>query len=172
MLHLRCTNAVQKAFSIKSSDLENELLDEAIWGSWYVNILDIGRKKSLIFVSEKTLMSFVHVGVKKSECTKEKLPFIFYDGLFRLVQMMGLSANEISKVMDSHHSWSYAKTDSRSMLGNMNELVSHYQYFLHPESDEISDHELFEFMSTIIMKNIDYRKPIDVAISIVRSAAT
>lgn len=136
MLTLKCTKIVQDLVGLKPSGLIAEQETSGMFGAWYVNQFGVDRKKAVIFMSKTTLVSFVYVGVKKkADRTKEKFPFIFLDGLFRFLRLEDFSPEEISLVMDDCHSWQYAKTSSKPVLGNMNELVWHYQHVLGPEGE-------------------------------------
>ncbi|EOK5742736.1 hypothetical protein ACM6WG_004276, partial [Vibrio vulnificus] len=65
MYQLRCTKKVQDALGLKPADL-TEVQDENFTiGNWYVNLFTADRRKCLVFMEEKTLMSFVLVGYRK-----------------------------------------------------------------------------------------------------------
>jgi hypothetical protein len=48
-------------------------------------------------------------------------------GLEQLLQMKGLPISAIDKAFEHYGAGLYAKTDSRSDLGSLNDLVNHYQ---------------------------------------------
>jgi len=52
---------------------------KSLMGDWYINIFKIGRYKTLIFVNERTLFSFVRLQVKKKDI--QNILQVFIDGL-------------------------------------------------------------------------------------------
>jgi len=70
MLQFRCTAKVQKELSIKPSELVDAKESNTLLGDWYINLFTVDRRKTYIFVNEKTLLSFILVGVKKSNAKK------------------------------------------------------------------------------------------------------
>ena len=65
MLQFRCTAKVQKELGFKPKDLDEVNEENTMLGSWYVNISTIDRRKTFIFVNERTLLSFIFVRYKK-----------------------------------------------------------------------------------------------------------
>lgn len=170
MLTLKCTKAVQALAGLKPSELAES--KPAILGAWYVNQFDLGRRKALIFMSESTLVSFVHVGARKPDCTKSKLPFIFLDGLFRFLRLEQFHPEEISLVMDDCHTWQFAKTDSKKSIGNMNELVWQYRCYLGEDYGGESLDEIHAKANRIPQSNLEFRNAVEAARVAVSFAAT
>mgnify|MGYP003345109450 CR=1 FL=1 len=54
-------------------------------------------------------------------------------GLEQLLQMKGLPASAIDQAFNHYDAGLYAKTDSRSDLGSLNDLVNHYQWRVESE---------------------------------------
>ena len=65
MFQLRCTGKVLKGLGIKPNQLNNIKKPDSILGNWYVNITTINRRKILLFVNERTLLSFIIFGLKR-----------------------------------------------------------------------------------------------------------
>jgi hypothetical protein len=86
----------------------------------------VDRRKTLIFMNERTLLSFIIVGAKKSNCSDLRRPFL--DGLEQLLLLEEIPVADIERVIKEYASIGYAKTDSRSTIGNMNDLVYLYKY--------------------------------------------
>jgi hypothetical protein len=128
MLQLRCTAKVQHELGIKPNELAEARVGDSLLGNWCVNLFTVDRRKTLIFVNEKTLLSFVIFGVKKSNV--KKTPEIFLRGLDQLLTIEGIDLSDINKVFKGYDAYEFTKTTSRSLLGNMNDLVDLYRHYI------------------------------------------
>lgn len=93
---------------------------------WYVNMFTVDRRKTLIFMNEQTLLSFISFGIKKSNCSH--LDIILRRGIEQLLQMEAVPDPQIDALLREYFTVRYAKTDSRSALGSMNDLIFLYKY--------------------------------------------
>lgn len=128
MLQLRCTAKVQKALGIKPGDLAEPTKGDSLLGNWYINLFTVDRRKTLIFVNEKTLLSFIIFGIKKSNI--KNTPETFLRGLDQLLTIEGFTPRDIDKVFRDYEAYQFTKTVSRSVLGNMNDLVDLYKHYI------------------------------------------
>ncbi len=80
-------------------------------------------------MSETTLLSFVLLQ-GKTAVTTETLPTMMLAGLTQLLQMRGISEDAIERAMVHYHDGLFARTDSRSDLGSLNDLVQRYQWMI------------------------------------------
>ena len=126
MLQLRITAKVQKELGVKPADLVEAKPGRSLLGNWYINLFVLDRRKTFIFVNEKTLLSFVLFGVKKSNV--KKTPDLFLNGLDQLLTIEGFKINQINKVFEGYESYEFTKTMSKSVIGNMNDLADLYRH--------------------------------------------
>ena len=126
MLQIRCTTKVQKELGIKKSELEEAIHSDSLLGNWYLNLFTVDRRKTFIFVNEKTLLSFVIFGIKKSNV--KKAPEMLIRGLDQLLTIEGIESSKIDKVLEGYSSYQLTKTTSKSVIGNMNDLVALYKH--------------------------------------------
>jgi len=130
MLFLKCTASVQKVIGLRKENLADGGGDTgAALGNWYVNQFEADNRSIFIFMSESTLLSFVLFKGKKP-ITVESLPNMLLAGLQQLLEMRGLPKSAITKALADYEVGFYAKTDSRSALGSLNELVHFYRYMI------------------------------------------
>lgn len=128
MLTFKCTKKVQNYLSISPAELTGtEINNESLLGDWYVNLLVIDRRKCLMFMNERTLLSFISIGFKKSKGLKHDIHEVFIHHLFNLYTLLGLPLEGLNRVMDDYCEYGYSKTASRKLLGNMNDLAKLYQ---------------------------------------------
>lgn len=126
MLQFRCTAKAQKALGLKSNDLVEPDAGGSLLGNWYINLFTVDRRKTFVFVNEKTLLSFVIFGVKKSNI--KNTPEIFLRGLDQLLALEGIGLDKINQVFSGYDSYEFTKTTSRSLIGNMNDLMDLYKH--------------------------------------------
>lgn len=161
MIQFRCTNKVQTQLGIKPNELSDIKEPDSTLGNWYVNLTTIDRRKTFLFVNERTLLSFILYGVKKSHTPE--IHEIFLKALTQLLTIEKIGLKKINKIHKEYFDLEFTKTDSRKVLGNMNEIMDHYKYYIYSEGG-------LEYcnLSTIIQKinrtpqrNIDWKYSID-----------
>jgi hypothetical protein len=128
MLQLRCTAKVIRELGLRSGQLAMPAQGESKLGNWYLNLFTVDRRKTFVFVNERTLLSFIVFGVKKSNI--DKTPEIFLNGLDHLLVLERLEPGEINRVFKGYESLEFTKTNSRKVLGNMNDLIDMYRYHI------------------------------------------
>lgn len=125
MFQLRCTGKVIKTLGLKSDDLLEVTRSDSVLGDWYINEFFLDRRKTFIFMNEKTLLSFVLYGMKKNNLKHFPAPFI--KGLDQLLSLEGFDQQAIESVFIGYDKMQYTKTASKSVLGNLNDLVHLYK---------------------------------------------
>jgi hypothetical protein len=124
VLQLRCTQKVRDQFGIQAKSLASPKESDAALGNWYVNLVTISRRKTLIFMSERTLLSFLLFGVRKK--SKVNLAELFVRGLVQLLEMEGFTESQIHKAIGTGGELQYSKATNRKALGNLNDLQQLY----------------------------------------------
>lgn len=130
MLTLKCTRKVQDSLKLKPSDLAEPVKSEEGFGAWYVNQFYVDRRKCLVFMNEKTLLSFFLFGMKKSNTRKETFPELCLNGIFQLMKIEGFSVESIDVLLESTRECRYMKTTDRKALGNVNDLMFLYEHMI------------------------------------------
>jgi hypothetical protein len=129
MLYLKCTAEVQKALGLRKENLIKAGETDAPLGNWYINRFDADGRHIYIFMSEPTLLSFILFQGQKP-VTPQRLPNMMLAGLQQLLEMRGLPSAAVGRAVTPYEAGLYAKTDSRSSLGCLNELVHAYRYMI------------------------------------------
>jgi hypothetical protein len=169
MLQFRCTGKAQKQLGLKLSELREIKKPDSTLGNWYVNLTTIDRKKTFLFMNDRTLLSFILFGVKKSNTSR--IHEIFLKALNQLLFMEGFDNQIINKINNEYLDLEYTKTNDRSLLGNMNDLMDSYKHFIYSDGGlKYCD------LSTIIHKinrmpqrNIGWKYSIDAATELFHS---
>ena len=128
MIQIRCTQKVIKELRLKEGDLCDVKQPTSLLGNWYTNLFILDSRKTLIFMSERTLLSFIIFGIKKDN-TKD-LPIVFHNGLRQLLLLEGLDNNVITDVTKECREIELTKTTSPRLIGNLNDLVYLYKDFI------------------------------------------
>jgi hypothetical protein len=125
MLYLKCTGEVQKAIGMRKVDLADATASTAPLGHWYVHRFSVGRTRCFLFMSEVTLLSFVLYQGRKP-VNVQTLPQVFLTGLAQLLDFTGVDTGTIARALHEYREGLFSKTDSRKILGSMNDLVLCY----------------------------------------------
>jgi len=128
---LRCTKKLQKEMGLKKDDLSENKPSESSLGPWHVNLIFIDGKKCLLFVNDKTLFNFIVPDILRAQI--RELSKIFTDTLECVLSAEGVPEMAKTKIMSEYESIQYANTNSKSVLGSMNDLAFHYKYHIQSE---------------------------------------
>ncbi len=125
MIQIRCTQKVLKELGMKEDGLCDVKEPTSLLGNWYSNLFTLDRRKTLIFMNERTLLSFLILGIKKKNV--KDLPLVFRNGVNQVLLMEGFDNNLIRNVTKECQEIEITKTTNRSLLGNLNDLVNLYK---------------------------------------------
>ena len=132
MVLLKCTSEIRKALKLSDQNLAKNTVQNSSFNNWYVHRFRNGRTTFFVFMNELTLLSFVLYKGKKP-ITAQNIPAMLMNGVGHLLSLKGASEQTIHKVLDQFDAGLFGKTDSRRILGYMNEIVHTYRYFIESE---------------------------------------
>ena len=122
---IRCTQKLLKELRVKPEE-PNVISSEG--ESWHANRLRIDRRKCVLFTHDTTLFSFFVPGLRRPDF--DHFDVVFGEGLFRSLRLFDLSCSIPSPNWPRSRHISYAKTNNRSVLGSMNDLAFHIEYYI------------------------------------------
>lgn len=128
MLQLKCTQKVLKELGLVPPAKGEAREPDSRLGHWYVNLFTVDRRKTFLFMNERTLLSFLIFGIKKSNV--QNMPQVFVRGLVQLLTLEGFKPAEIERALEGYETYEIVPTDSRKVLGNMNELMFRYEHHI------------------------------------------
>lgn len=131
-------------------DEANELQD------FHCNLIKFGRNNCILLTHNTTLFSFVLYGLKAKDF--KDFEFILKEYIFKILLALNFSQEQIEKVLSFIEHINYAKTNNKSVLGSMNEMVYHIDEYLYRGYDIISIHER---INQIPYKTIEYASAIE-----------
>ena len=111
---------------LKKSDLfSSEPTNEAPLGPWHANLIYIARRKCILFVNDITLFNFIVSDVKRDQI--KKLADMFKTTLSCVLSEEGISGPRLEHILSGCEDAKISKTDSKKVLGTMNDLAYHYE---------------------------------------------
>lgn len=158
---IRCTKKLQKAIGLKATDLVDIETIPSFLGGWHANLLVINRLKCVLFTNNKTLFNFLITGVKKAQLVQ--LENLFKSHLQCVLADEGVDESICSKIMQEYSSIGFAKTNSRSILGSMNDLAFIYEYHIQEEGGvgNCLLPSIIRKLNRMPMKGLSYDHPIE-----------
>ena len=121
MVTIRCTQKLLRRVSPTSATQP----PTTRLGDWYANILFARPEQLIVCVSERTLLAVV-VPARPASTLGKRLS----EGLAEVLVALGVSARQIAHEVREMSECSFARTQSRSVLGSLNELVFHLSVYL------------------------------------------
>ena len=115
MVVLRCTQ--QLLVRLKRFDDLPPVESTTRLGDWYGNILRMGRRHALLFISERSRLP-VLIPVREAN----RLRSVFPGAVCQMLAAVGVSADDIDDERSRMWEMAYGRTNSRSLLGTLNEF--------------------------------------------------
>lgn len=130
-------------------------------GQWHANLLYINRRKCVLFVNDKTLLNFVILDLDRSQI--RELPEQFRSYLSCILSEEGFDKSVVQRILREYDAVQIGKTNSRSVIGSMNDIAYCYKYEILEAGGVHSWRvpEIIKGLNRMPMKAIDFQFPID-----------
>lgn len=115
MVVLRCTR--QLLVRLKQFDDLPPAESTTRLGDWYGNILRMGRRHAVIFISERSRLP-VLIPIREAN----RLRAVFPDAVCQMLAAVGVSAADIADKRSRMSAMAFGRTRSRSLLGTLNDF--------------------------------------------------
>jgi len=155
MLLIRCTAKLRKEMGLKEAALHNGDAPGSPLNTWYANLLRISRRKCVLFTHADSLFSFLTFDASKASL--KNLDMVFRESLEEVMKREGFDRSVIVRLFGEYKDARYAKTESRSVLGSMNDLASLYKHHIL----SVGGAEYCDLPSTILKLNRVPFMPLD-----------
>ena len=154
MVVLRCTQKLlvrlKQTGDLPSVDSTTRL------GDWYGNILRIGRRQQLLFVSERSRLPVVlPIGEAK------RLSAVFPEAVCERLAIVGVAAADIADERMRMSELAFGRTRNRSLLGTLNDFAFMAQSGDARRAEPESPEELMRFLSQTPILPLDGARPIE-----------
>ena len=97
-------------------------------GGWHANLLRIERRKCVLVTNDKTLYTIFIPGLKKPDFND--FGEMLRHHLFKNLLHERFTQDKIEAVLDEHRKILFTKSNNRSILGSMNDLKFHLEFFI------------------------------------------
>lgn len=154
MLVLRCTKKLQTAIRLKKTDLVDPNVEAGNFCSWYLNLIEIDGRPCLLAANDQTLFNFLIADVPKLDA--EQLIELFKSYLHCILAEEDFGQPFILKLMKEFDEVRFTNTNSRRVLGSLNELG--FMYSCHLEDEGVHSPrlpEIIKHMNRVVMGIID-----------------
>ena len=111
---------------LKQSDLCAEEPCFSYLGPWHANLIYIDRRKCVLFVNDKTLFNFIVPDLSRAQI--RELYKLFKSYLSCVLADAGIPETDRVRILSEYDEVGFTNTNSKSVLGSMNDLTFHYKY--------------------------------------------
>lgn len=125
-------------------------------GDWYGNILRIGRRQHVLFISERSRLPIV-LPIRDVK----RLGAVFPEAVCKRLATVGLAAADIAEERSRMSSLSFGRTRNRSLLGTLNDFAWMAQSVDARRTEPESPEELMRFLSQTPILPLDGASPIE-----------
>jgi hypothetical protein len=125
-------------------------------GDWYGNILRIGRRQHLLFISERSRLPVV-LPIRELQ----RLATLFPDAVCERLAIVGVTAEDIADERTRMSEIAFGRTRNRSLLGTLNDFAFMAQSGDARRTEPESPEELMRFLSQTPILPLDGASPIE-----------
>lgn len=130
MIHLQCTHSVLKHLGVRPKDLRQADESDALLGNWSVSNFVVDRRHAFLFMSDRTLLSFMLLeGKMRFELSK--VQGLLQGGLGQLLEFAQFPPAQIDSAVAGLDVIAVTRTKDRALLGNLTSLADEYQHRIH-----------------------------------------
>ncbi len=120
---IRCTQKLLKELKVKPLESDPKV---GLIGSWHANLLHIDHRKCVLITNDTTLYSVFIAGLRKPDF--KIFPEVFCQALFKNLRCDNFSQQQIEMILEELREIEIGKSNNRSVLGSMNDLVFIIKY--------------------------------------------
>jgi hypothetical protein len=153
MLVLRCTQKL--LVRLKQADNLPAVESTTRLGDWYGNILQVGRRQHLLFISERSRLPVV-IPIREGK----RLAEVFPDAVCAVLGHVGIAAADIADERSRTSRIAFGRTRNRSLLGTLNDFGLMAQSVDARRTEPESPEELMRFLAQTPILPLDGANPI------------
>ena len=154
MLVLRCT---QKLLArLKQADNLTPVESTTRLGDWYGNVLQLGRRQHLLFISERSRLPVV-IPIREGK----RLAEVFPDAVCEVLGNVGVAVADIADERSRMSEIAFGRTRNRSLLGTLNDFAFMAQVGSARRPEPETSEELMQFLAQTPILPMDGASPIE-----------
>ena len=161
MVVLRC---IQKLLArLKQADNLATVESTTRLGDWYGNILQLGRRQHLLFISERSRLPVV-IPIREGK----HLPSVLPDAVCEVLAHVGIAAEDIADERSRMSEIAFGRTRNRSLLGTLNDFAFMAQVGNARRPEPETQDELMRFLAQTPILPLDGASPIELTRAVFR----
>jgi hypothetical protein len=125
-------------------------------GDWYGNILRIGHRQHLLFISERSRLPVV-IPIREAS----RLGTVFPDSVCEILTNAGVASADIAEERSRMLDLAFGRTRNRSLLGTLNDFAFMAQAANARQVEPESPEQLMRFLSQTPILPLDGASPIE-----------
>ena len=162
MLVLRCTQRLLAR--LKQADNLPGVESTTRLGDWYGNILQLGRRRHLLFISERSRLPVV-IPIREGK----QLASVFPDAVCEVLGHVGVATADIADERWRMSEIAFGRTRNRSLLGTLNDYAFMVQSVDARRAEPESPEELMRFLAQTPILPLGGASPIALTGAVFRS---
>lgn len=161
MIVVRCTRKLLQLLDGAPADCVPDT--SAALGNWYANVVPTVAGELIVLANERTLLS-VAIPAQMADRLFVEFPARVYN----LLRMIGVPTDIALRECAELETVLLARTESRSLLGSLNEIALHYQLVAERDSGRrtLSLSAVEKQLSRFLHSPLNYVRPGDIAIAL------
>ena len=170
MLTLLCTNNMLKALDATDVSQPRTFLADTLLGGWYLNVFKIGHYQALLFMNEKTHLSFPVVKIRQEHI--DQIGQIAVNGISKFLELLNFTKGEIDLVLADYDAAIITKTNNKSLVSVMNNQLNFYKHYIALEGGlEYCDlTQLIKNANDLPQKILEWKSPLEMATQLIHTA--
>ena len=132
-------------------------------GDWYGNILQLGRRQHLLFISERSRLPVV-IPIREGK----RLASVFPDAVCEVLGYVGVAAADIADERSRMSEIAFGRTKNRSLLGTLNDFGFMAQIGNARRPEPETPEELIRFLAQTPILPLDGATPIELTRAVFR----
>ena len=163
MLQLCCTKSVIAQFGIAEDSLCESTAGDGTLGNWYVNLFAVSDIKCVIFMSERTLLSFLIFGLRKDNSTN--IAQMFLNGMTQFLESEGFTSDQAEACLGSDRILALTAATNKKAIAAMNAVVRVYEQKIKSQGGFQSCNlsNILSSTNRMPQKTLDWSFPIELA---------
>ena len=154
---IRCT---QKLLARIPFETEDDLIATPLC-CWHANLIRTDYHDCVLITHDQTLFSLFVPGVSNADL--KHFPDLFGQALFKAMRHSEFTQSQIEHMLEQGRELLVAKTNSRSVLGSMNDMkqMLDYTVYQHGKLAHVGMSDIYQLLNHTPFKAIDYSYPED-----------
>ena len=162
MVVLRCTQKVLARLTQADNLTAVESMTRL--GDWYGNILQLGHRQHLLFISERSRLP-VAIPIREGK----RLAAVFPDAVYEMLHRVGVAAEDIADERARMSEIAFGRTRNRSLLGTLNDYASMAKFTDARRTEPPSPQELMRILADTPILPLGGASPIELTAAVFKS---